>query len=170
MGHRLVLLRHAKSDWSTGLADADRPLADRGRRQAPEAGRWLRSHLPGIDLAVVSPANRARSTWELVAAELDDPPTARTVDDLYSYSAGPLLHVLRELPEEAGTVVVVGHNPALEELAELLTGELVPMPTSSLAVLEVDGAWAHLGADGATLLAAGRPPSTGSGRSGTQSR
>src|SRR6478735_578713 len=64
-GRTLVLLRHAKSDWSTGEPDPRRPLAGRGRRQAPEAGRWLAANLDAIDLAVVSPATRARQTWEL---------------------------------------------------------------------------------------------------------
>jgi len=76
----LILLRHAKSDWTGGEADIDRGLAKRGRRQAPDAGRWLASSIERIDLAVVSPANRARRTWDLVAAELDGPPPMR-VDD-----------------------------------------------------------------------------------------
>ena len=74
----LILLRHAKSDWSGGGADLDRPLAKRGRRQAAEAGRWLAANVPGIDLAVVSPATRAGSTWKVVAGELDGPTTVST--------------------------------------------------------------------------------------------
>ena len=62
----LILLRHAKSDWSGSVPDVDRPLARRGHRQAPQAGRWLADNIDSIDLAVVSPANRARRTWELV--------------------------------------------------------------------------------------------------------
>ena len=76
----LILLRHAKSDWSGGEADEDRPLAKRGQHQAPDAGRWLAASIDRIDLAVVSPANRARSTWQLVAAELDAPPPTRVED------------------------------------------------------------------------------------------
>ena len=68
----LILLRHAKSDWSGMEADIRRPLAQRGRRQAPEAGRWLGANVDNIDLVVLSPATRAQQTWELVAAELDD--------------------------------------------------------------------------------------------------
>jgi phosphohistidine phosphatase len=151
----LVLLRHAKSDWSHGLPDRERPLAPRGRRQAPEAGRWIRDHLSPLDLAVVSPAARARSTWELVAAELEDVAT-RLDDRVYAASADELLEVVRELPAGARTVALVGHNPGLEDLVELLTGEWVAMPTSAVAVLELAGDWA--GAGGATLTWSGRPP------------
>ena len=66
----LILLRHAKSDWSGEEPDIDRPLAKRGRRQAPDTGRWLARSIHGIDLAVVSPAVRTRKTWDLVCKEL----------------------------------------------------------------------------------------------------
>jgi phosphohistidine phosphatase len=154
----LVLLRHAKSDWSTGGADVDRPLADRGRRQAPEAGRWLAAHLTRIDLAVVSPATRARSTWELVAAELELPPRALVDDRVYAASDDELLDVVRDLPGNAETVVLVGHNPGIEELAALLTGDTPAMPTSAVAVLSLPGAWSTAGPGTAALRAAGRPP------------
>src|SRR5262245_47283983 len=94
----LVLLRHAKSDWDTHEPDVRRPLAGRGRRQAPEAGRWLAEHLDPIDLAVVSPAVRARSTWELASAELGAVPETREDDRVYAASGPELLDVVRELP------------------------------------------------------------------------
>lgn len=158
VAHTLVLVRHAKSDWSGDHPDHERPVGPRGRRQAPESGRWLAEHLPAIDLAVVSPARRARTTWELVAGELPLAPPVRVEDDVYSFGAGPLLAVVRRLPGEVATVALVGHNPALEELVEELTGEWVAMPTSALAVLELPGAWADAGGGTARLLAAGRPP------------
>jgi phosphohistidine phosphatase len=154
----LILLRHAKSDWSAGLPDLRRPLSDRGRRQAPEAGRWLAAHAEPIDLAVVSPARRAGSTWELTAAELTAPPPIRTDDRVYAASDRELLTVLRALPSDAATVVLVGHNPGLEELVNLLTGEPVPMPTSALAVLTLEIPWSSLRHDSAALRASGRPP------------
>jgi phosphohistidine phosphatase len=157
--HTLVLLRHAKSDWSGGEPDRERPLAPRGRRQAPEAGRWLASHLDRIDLAVVSPAERARSTWSLVAAELADAPPARLDERVYGASDDELLDVVRELPEDVGTVLVVGHNPGLEDLVSTLTGSWVPMPTSALAVLTQSGAWAELGPATVELRTSGRSPS-----------
>ncbi|MGZ4592780.1 MAG: SixA phosphatase family protein, partial [Actinomycetes bacterium] len=91
----LILLRHAKSDWSGGEADIDRPLGKRGRRQAPDAGRWLAASIDSIDLAVMSPARRARSTWNLVSAELDVPPPTRIDDRVYTESDSELLDVVR---------------------------------------------------------------------------
>jgi phosphohistidine phosphatase len=67
----LIVLRHGKSDWSGGEPDHLRPLARRGRRQAPEAGRWLAHNVAAIDLAVVSPAERTRETWRLAVLTTD---------------------------------------------------------------------------------------------------
>jgi phosphohistidine phosphatase len=157
-GHTLILLRHAKSDWSGEEPDHERPLAARGRRQAPEAGRWLAGHVGAVDQAVVSTAERARSTWSLAAAELTVAPTVRLDDTVYGASSGTLLRVVHELPEDATTVVVVGHNPGLEDLASHLSGSRIAMPTSALAVLAVAGPWSEAGPASVTLRAAGRPP------------
>jgi len=154
----LVLLRHAKSDWSGGEADLTRPLAKRGRRQAPEAGRWLSDNIAGIDLAVVSPAARARSTWELVSAELEAAPPMRIDDRVYAASAPALLAVTRDLPDDLGTVVLVGHNPGVEDLVARLTGERVQMLTSAVAVIVLPAPWVTAGDGPATLSACGRPP------------
>lgn len=156
--HTLILLRHAKSDWSGHEGDHDRPLAKRGRRQAPEAGRWLAANVDSIDLAIVSTANRARSTWDLASGELDQPPTTRLDDDAYAASAGDLLDVVRSLDEALTTVVLVGHNPGIEELAETLTARRVPMPTSALAIIELNSTWDDTGRARGFLRAAGRPP------------
>jgi phosphohistidine phosphatase len=154
----LILLRHAKSDWSGDEADIARPLARRGRRQAPDAGKWLASNLDNIDLAVVSPATRARSTWDLVSAELAVPPRTRIDDRVYAASDHELLAVLQELPDDVGTVALVGHNPGIEDLASRLTGAWTSMPTSALAVITVSGSWSSAGHRPAVLRAAGRPP------------
>jgi phosphohistidine phosphatase len=156
----LVLLRHAKSDWTHDVADVDRPLAARGRRQAPEAGRWLGANLDRIDLAVVSPARRARSTWELVAAELDLAPEVRVDERVYAASEAQLLAVVREIPDDRATAVLVGHNPGLEELLGLLTGAWAALPTSAIAVVALAGGWASAGEATASLLASGRPPTS----------
>ncbi|HAM26068.1 MAG TPA: histidine phosphatase family protein [Microbacteriaceae bacterium] len=157
----LILLRHAKSDWSGPEADVDRPLAERGLHQAPRAGRWLAHSIDRIDLAVVSPAIRARSTWELASAELDDRPPIWIDDRTYDASASQLLGVVRALPDDVDTVVLVGHNPGIEDLVSLLTGESVGMPTSALAVIALDGSWSTAGRSAATLRASGRPPAAG---------
>jgi len=162
----LVLLRHAKSDWSGGEPDRLRPLADRGRRQAPEAGRWLASQLPRLDRALVSPAERARRTWALASAELDVPPVAAYDERLYAASAAALLEVVHELVDDLHTVVLCGHNPGLEDLASRLAGEWVAMPTSALAVIDLAGPWHAAGPDRATLRAAGRSPADLPGQNG----
>jgi len=145
----LIVLRHAKSDWSGSERDHDRPLAKRGRRQAPEAGQWLAGHAGPIDLAVVSTAVRAQQTWALAAAELEVPPPIRSDERVYAVSGRALESVLDELPDELATVVLVGHNPGVEELVHRLTGEWVELPTSAIAVVDVTAG---------RVVAAGRPP------------
>jgi phosphohistidine phosphatase len=154
----LILLRHAKSDWSGNEADADRPLSGRGLRQAAQAGRWLADSIDRIDLAVVSPANRARNTWELASAELGTSPPIWIDDRAYGASASELLGIVRDLPDDVDTVVLVGHNPGIEDLVSVLTGESVPMPTSALAVMGLDGSWSTASQSSAILRASGRPP------------
>ena len=156
--HTLILLRHGKSDWSGDEADVNRPLAKRGRRQAPEAGHWLATHVDRIDLAVVSTAKRARATWDLVSAELGERPKTRHDENAYAASGGELLDIIRSLGDELGTVILVGHNPGLEDLAETLVGDRTPLPTSALAVIELDGPWRSAGRAPGLLHAAGRPP------------
>lgn len=154
----LILLRHSKSDWSGNQDDIDRPLAERGRRQAPEAGRWLGHNVDTIDLVVSSPAKRARSTWGLAADELAGDPPARVDDRLYAASPDQLLEVVHELPVDADTVVLVGHNPGIEQLVSVLTGVSVRLRTSALAVIELTGPWSSAGSSKGVLRASGRPP------------
>lgn len=154
----LILLRHAKSSWDGGEEDHDRPLAKRGRRQAPEAGAWLAENLTGIELAVVSTAARARETWELASGELTLAPAVRFDENAYAAWGETLRDLVRGLPEEHDTVVLVGHNPGLEDLVEMLSGEYLTMPTSCLAVVAWDGPWESAGLTRARVLAHGRPP------------
>jgi phosphohistidine phosphatase len=118
----------------------------------------LSTNIESIDLAVVSPARRARSTWDLVSAELAIPPPTRIDDRRYTDSEGGLLGVVRELSDDAATVVLVGHNPGLENLVSRLTDTSVPMPTSAVAVIEVTGSWSTVSQPSAVLRVAGRPP------------
>jgi phosphohistidine phosphatase len=157
-GRTLILLRHAKSDWSGNEPDLRRPLAARGRRQGPDAGRWLNTNVYGIDLAVVTPATRARQTWDLAAALLRTPPPIRIDDRVYAASARQLLSVVRELPSNLHSVVLVGHNPGIEGLAFAVTGEPTSMPTSAIALITWPGTWPAAGQDSALLRASGRPP------------
>lgn len=155
-GHVLVLLRHAKSDWTVDASDADRPLNKRGKRQAPEAGRWLARHL-AVDLAIVSRAKRAQQTWALASREIPSHPPQRESSTLYTFDGAEVLRVVRSLPPEARCVALVGHNPAFEEAVDRLTGTYAEMPTSAIAVIGLD-AWADAGTSPGRLLAHGRPP------------
>jgi phosphohistidine phosphatase len=148
---RLVLLRHAKSAWPDGVPDVRRPLNNRGRRDAPAVGRWLREHVGGLGAVVCSPAQRTRETWALAAAELDDAPTAVFDDRVYAAEPEELLDVVRSLPDTADTALLIGHNPGVVELVELLGGQERDMRTASIAVLSWDGAWADAAVDGARL-------------------
>jgi len=145
----LIVLRHAKSDWSGDERDHDRPLTKRGRRQAPEAGRWLAAHAGPIDLAVVSTATRAQRTWALASAELDAPPQVRSSEGAYASSGRRLKGLLDAVAADLDTVVLVGHNPGVEELVELYTGQWVALPTSAIAVIDVPNG---------RLITHGRPP------------
>ena len=115
MGVRLILIRHAKSDWNAGVSDRDRPLNGRGRSQAPETGEWLAGRFGDVDLAVVSVAARARETWELVSRHLSAD-EVRDAEDAYTFDGDDLADLVAGLPESASSVVLVGHNPAMEEL------------------------------------------------------
>lgn len=154
---RLVVLRHAKSDWPDGLRDDLRPLADRGRRDAPEVGRWLRAHVGAVDAVVCSPAVRARQTWELAAAAHGGAPPARIDDRMYDATPGDLLAVVHALPAGTGTAVLVGHNPGVEDLVALLGGARPTMRTSSIAVLSWPGGWPDA-APGEAVLEAHETP------------
>lgn len=116
----LVLVRHAKTETVAvgGGGDRARALTERGHRDAAALGSWLAVQGIDPDLAVVSPAVRARETWEDLADELDDPPQAEYEDDLYDADLDLLLGVVTDLPDDCPTVVLVGHAPGIPALAE----------------------------------------------------
>ena len=135
----LLLLRHAKSSWKdTGLDDFDRPLNGRGQKAAPQMGKFLRKQKVQPELVLSSPAERARQTTALVmeAARLAAP--LRYDERIYEASARQLLEVVSQIEEDAQVVLLVGHNPGLEQLLELLTGAREAMPTAALAQISLD--------------------------------
>ncbi|AOR35628.1 phosphohistidine phosphatase [Streptomyces fodineus] len=158
---RLVVLRHAKSAWPEGVEDHRRPLARRGLRDAPAAGRALAEADCLPDLALCSPAVRARRTWELASAEWGTPPPVRYDRRLYAAGVPELLEVVRETPPEVETLLLVGHNPGLEELVlevardgldDTLDRVRTKFPTAAIAVLSWRGTgWPALGPGGALL-------------------
>ncbi|MFJ7044142.1 SixA phosphatase family protein [Streptomyces sp. NPDC101112] len=151
---RLVVLRHAKSAWPVGVPDHERPLAARGRRDAPAAGRALAEADCLPDLALCSTAVRATQTWEAVAAQWGTPPPVRLDPRVYAADAAELLDVVHEVPDGVRTLLLVGHNPGLEELVLDLAGDALDdaldtvrtkFPTSAVAVLAWHGdTWSAL--------------------------
>jgi phosphohistidine phosphatase len=116
---RLVLLRHAKAE-GFGRTDADRVLAPKGRRDAAAVGRWLASQDVIPDLAVVSPASRAGETWDLAAAELGAEPPVTVDDRVYANSTPELLAIVAGTAGDVASLVLVGHNPSIGQLASSL--------------------------------------------------
>ena len=165
---KLVLLRHAKSAWPD-VPDHERPLARRGQRDAPVMGRWLRTagHIP--DQVLCSTARRARETWQLAQARLGAAPAVSLGEGVYQGSAVQLLDLIRRTPPAVGTLLVVGHDPAIQELAltlaatksaarlsdaappDALDRMRVKFPTAAIAVIEFDGNWDQLGPGTARL-------------------
>ena len=130
----LLLLRHAKSSWKEpGLSDFERPLNGRGLKAAPLMGRFLRRKNLRPELILSSPAKRASQTTQLIieAMRLDAEP--QYDEHIYEASVHDLMEVISEIEEGANAVLLVGHNPGLEELLEFLTGEARLMPTAALA-------------------------------------
>lgn len=145
----LSLVRHAKSAYPPGVDDHDRPLNERGLRDAPELGSVLARGKP-VDLAIVSTATRAQQTWQLAADRLPDVNAVSTTD-LYLASARQIVEVVAEYakdqPHPPAHVAVVGHNPGLEDLALWLAKPtahsdydrlLAKFPTSTVATLAIN--------------------------------
>jgi phosphohistidine phosphatase len=145
----LYLLRHAKSSWDfEELSDHDRPLNNRGRKDAPMMGRELMSREVTLDLIVSSPAVRALTTATLVAKELEyDPEKIAVEEDIYKADKHELLSIIKNVPNQFNKIMVVGHNYTLTELANLLSPDLVPtIPTAGVVCLNFNcGTWAEIG-------------------------
>ncbi|WP_242494659.1 SixA phosphatase family protein [Nocardioides zhouii] len=153
---RLVIMRHAKAE-ATAPSDHERPLASRGRADAEAAGRWLRGQGIAPDLALVSDAVRTRQTWEQVSGGAGwDESTVDFSAGLYAAGSDSAFDLLRETDPAVTSLIVIGHNPTMAYVAELIDdGEGDPdattgmvtrgFPTSALVVFTVEGPWADLG-------------------------
>ncbi|MEU9800008.1 histidine phosphatase family protein [Streptomyces sp. NPDC051000] len=158
---RIVLLRHAKAEWSDG-SDHERPLAERGRHDAPAAGRKLAQTGIAFDLALCSTAARTRETWKLAVQELPHRPKTTYEERLYEASLGELIALLNETPDDIADLLVIGHNPGMHALADALSGSAQgdalsrmhrsAFPTSALAVVSFTGPWKSLEHGVGTLL------------------
>jgi phosphohistidine phosphatase len=147
----LAVVRHAKAGEAPGRPDIDRPLTPRGRRNAADAGVWLRDEGVRLDAVVCSSARRTEQTWAEMATALDGPEPAfeRRV---YDADVPTLLAVLGELPDEVAAAALVGHNPGMHALVALLTdSEVERFPTCAVALLDVTDGWGDLGAGSAAL-------------------
>ena len=144
----LFLIRHAKSSWDdTALPDKDRPLNDRGKRDAPKMGKRLARRDVKPDLILSSPAMRALTTAEIIAKKLDYKRKDIVVDDrLYAGEADDLLNVIHKLGDKRERVILVGHNPELTDLAHRLSSEITHMPTCAVAAFTFDAkSWSNIG-------------------------
>ncbi|CAN5868982.1 histidine phosphatase family protein [soil metagenome] len=163
----LILLRHAKSDYPDGVADHDRPLAPRGQREAGLAGDWLRSDSlidPPVQAVLCSTATRTRETLSRTGLNAE----VRFVDRLYDASPGAVIDEINGTEDmfgfDARTLLVIGHEPAMSQLALGLAGTegtdavaaqeiSTKYPTSAMAVLRISGTWRALTLGGAALVA-----------------
>lgn len=142
----LLIMRHAKSSWkNNNLADYDRPLNKRGKRDAPRMGKLLKQEGNVPELIISSSAERALSTAEAVALASDYETEIQTTRQLYHALSEDYIEVLKSVPNKVQRVMVVGHNPGMEGLVEELTDEWIRMPTAALVQisLEIDQ-WSEL--------------------------
>ncbi|MFF4032625.1 SixA phosphatase family protein [Streptomyces sviceus] len=158
---RIVLFRHAKADWPE-VTDHERPLADRGRKDAAEAGRRLADAGIPLDLALCSTATRTRDTWKLAVQEFPHRPKTVYEERIYEASPGELIAVLNETPDDVQNAVLIGHNPGVQGLADVLAGAAEGdarrrmsgrgFPAAAFAVLSFSGPWKALEPGTATLV------------------
>ncbi|MBN0048960.1 histidine phosphatase family protein [Streptomyces actuosus] len=150
---RIVLFRHAKADWPQ-VSDHERPLAERGRMDAAEAGRRLADTAIPFDLALCSTAARTRETWKLAVHEFAHRPKTVYEERIYEASPGELIALLNEIPDDVQNVLLIGHNPGVHGLADILSGSAEGdvlsrmnrrgFPAAAFAVLLHDGPWKTL--------------------------
>jgi phosphohistidine phosphatase len=159
MSHTLYLLRHAKSSWAdSALADRERPLAPRGRRAAKQIGKHLAALAIEPELVLCSPAERTRQTLELIRPALGASPKVKLEAKLYGATSDELLERIRAVPESIASVMLIAHNPGLQDLALLLAAggpeceQLeAKFPTAALATLTLQTTWRRLSEAGAVL-------------------
>ena len=143
---RLILFRHAKAEAATpAQKDLSRALIERGRKDAARIGGYMATHALTPDRVLVSPARRTQETWKLLSAAFKPAPGAATVEKLYDATPHAILAVIKDTPASAHTLLVVGHNPGLHEVALMLiaSGDIdarerlnEKLPTSGLVIVD----------------------------------
>ncbi len=152
---RLHLLRHAKSSWDhPGLDDKERPLNKRGLKATKIMARAILDAGCRFDAVFTSPATRARTTIENIAAHLPEEDINPQADDaLYTFNSNDLMAWCRALGDDMSDVVIVGHNPAITDLTNRLSGSVIlNVPTCAYVQMEFDGTWAELDTGKARLI------------------
>ena len=160
MTKTLLIMRHAKSSWShSGLTDHERPLNKRGLRDTPRMAKWLADQGLIPELVLASTANRALSTAELLVESCDEIICeVQATREFYHAPAAIYLETAAEFPDSISRAMVVGHNPGLEELVEVLSGEFERMPTAAIAYFEFSiESWRQLSPANAVLRDVWRP-------------
>jgi len=146
----LYLVRHAKSSWKyPNLDDFERPLNNRGRKNAPFMGKVLKKLKVAPDLVISSPANRASTTARMIAAAINYPlGNIRYSEAIYEFSEKALIHVVKQINDAVNKAMVVGHNPALNGLANYIGDQPIGnIPTCGAICVELDiSSWAKLNA------------------------
>jgi len=158
---RLFLLRHAKSAWPDGVADQKRPLAPRGQKAAPVIGAYMAKERLVPDLVLVSTARRTQDTWDLIAPSLPKGIDRRDIAALYEAPPNRLLEVVRDTDAAVRGLMLVGHNPGLQQFGLALVGAGdadaihrlgAKFPTAGLAVFDLSlDLWSDLHAGSGTL-------------------
>lgn len=154
---RLYLLRHAKSSWKNPkLTDFERPLNKRGKKDAPAMGKFLKSKNITIDLFISSPAKRARKTAQKVAKAFGYPKEAILfLPELYEANIVDLLEVVHSISDNVSSLLLVGHNPALNDFANLLLydAHLENIPTAGIVAIEFShNSWKNIEENTGKLL------------------
>jgi len=147
----LYLLRHAKSSWADeSMRDFDRPLANRGREACATIGEFIKEKGIDFDLVLVSTAVRTRETIELVKERAEFRIEVRYDERIYEATTSQLLEVISQVDDDRESVLLVGHNPGIEELLALLTGQHVQVTTATFAKININAPkWsAELGNNG----------------------
>jgi phosphohistidine phosphatase len=157
MQHTLIVMRHAKAGELPGGPDFERPLKPRGRRDSAAAGEWLAKHDFRPDAVICSAATRTRQTWQYLSPALGADPEFSAERSLYGADADDVAEAIRQGPDEAGTLMYIGHNPAAAQLVSMLTGLEPEFPTAAIAVIAVPESWQELSAGDGELLASWTP-------------
>ena len=159
----LYLLRHAKSSWADqSMRDFERPLVNRGREDCAIIGEFIEEKGIEFDLVLVSTAVRTRETIELIKDRAKFRSEVRYDERIYEATTSQLLEVIAEVDDDRESVLLVGHNPGIEDLLPLLTGEHVQVTTATLAKIELKGSdWSANLANNGTLAWIVRPKELG---------